>query len=69
MSKKNITRKRNLLKGKTMKNKLIIEDISNFNKEIGEEIAFENAKEKIWLLEGYLLQEKLYQLKLNGRTK
>lgn len=44
-------------------------DISNFNKEIGEEIAFKNAKEKIWLLEGYLLQEKLYQLKLNGGTK
>lgn len=27
----------------------------NFNKEIGEKLAFEQAKEKIWLLEGYLL--------------
>lgn len=36
-------------------------DISNFNKDIGERIAYENAKQKVWLLEGYLLQEKLYQ--------
>ena len=32
----------------------------NFNAEIGEKIAFENARNKIWLLEGYLLKEKLY---------
>lgn len=44
-------------------------DPCNFNKQIGEEISFENAKDKIWVLEGYLLQEKLYQLKLNGGTK
>jgi hypothetical protein len=31
----------------------------NFNKEIGEEIAFRNARDKIWSLEGYLLKEKL----------
>lgn len=31
----------------------------NFNAEIGQEIAFNNAKEKIWLLEGYLLKQKL----------
>ena len=31
-------------------------DVVNFNKEIGEKIAFENAKEKIWQLEGYKLQ-------------
>ena len=37
-------------------------DPVNFNKQIGEEISFENAKDKIWVLEGYLLQEKLYQL-------
>ena len=34
-------------------------DPQNFNKEIGEKIAFNNAKEKIWLLEGYLLNYKL----------
>jgi len=32
----------------------------NFNKEIGEGIALANAKEKIWMLEGYLLKEKLW---------
>lgn len=31
----------------------------NFNKEIGQKIAFENAREKVWLLEGYLLKDKL----------
>ena len=30
----------------------------NFNMEIGSEIAFNNARNKIWELEGYLLQEK-----------
>lgn len=28
----------------------------NFNKEIGEKIAYENAFEKIWELEGYRLK-------------
>ena len=30
---------------------------ANFNQEIGNKIAFENARDKIWQLEGYLLQE------------
>lgn len=30
----------------------------NFDQEIGNKIAFENARNKIWQLEGYLLQEK-----------
>lgn len=29
---------------------------ANYNQEIGEQIAFKNAREKIWLLEGYRLQ-------------
>lgn len=33
---------------------------ANFNKEIGEDIAYKKAVEKIWQLEGYLLKEKLY---------
>ena len=33
----------------------------NFNKEIGEAIAFRNAKDKIWALEGYLLKQKLFK--------
>ena len=31
----------------------------NFNADIGRQIAFKNAREKIWPLEGYLLKEKL----------
>jgi len=31
----------------------------NFNKEIGEKIAKDNAVNKIWALEGYLLKEQL----------
>lgn len=32
----------------------------NFNEEIGRRIAQDNARNKIWALEGYLLKEKLY---------
>ena len=32
----------------------------NFDKEIGRKIARENARNKIWGLEGYLLRERLY---------
>ena len=37
----------------------------NFNAEIGKKIAYQNAREKIWILEGYLLKEKLHQAKLD----
>lgn len=33
----------------------------NFNQEIGNKISFDNAREKIWLLEGYLLKQRLYE--------
>ena len=33
----------------------------NYNKEIGDRIARDNAKEKIWVLEGYLLKQKLFE--------
>ena len=32
----------------------------NFNAEIGRKIARDNAKNKIWALEGYLLRQKLH---------
>ena len=35
----------------------------NFNKEIGEEIAFGNAKREIWALAGYLLKQNLFESK------
>jgi len=33
----------------------------NYNQEIGEKIAKENAVDKIWPLEGYLLKQKLFE--------
>ncbi|MEG6544801.1 Gp49 family protein [Acinetobacter bereziniae] len=37
----------------------------NFDAEIGKKIAYENARNKIWQLEGYLLKEKLnHQIKI-----
>lgn len=33
----------------------------NFDKEIGESIAYKNALDKIWVLEGYLLKQRLYE--------
>ena len=33
----------------------------NFNESIGKQIAFDNARDKIWQLEGYLLKQKLYE--------
>ena len=32
----------------------------NYNQETGERIAYENALDKVWLLEGYLLKESLH---------
>lgn len=31
----------------------------NFDQELGQKIAFDNARNKIWALEGYLLRNKL----------
>lgn len=33
----------------------------NFDEEIGRKIAKENARNKIWMLEGYLLRQKLHE--------
>lgn len=35
----------------------------NFDKDIGEKIAKENARNKIWMLEGYLLKQLLHDKK------
>lgn len=35
--------------------------IENFDIEIGQKIAFENARQKVWPLEGYLLKQRLHQ--------
>ena len=34
----------------------------NFNADIGREIAFRNARDKIWSFEGYLLRERLHNM-------
>lgn len=31
----------------------------NFNEDVGRDIAYKNARDKIWQLEGYLLRERL----------
>lgn len=36
-------------------------DPANFNTEIGESFAYEQAFEKLWPLEGYLLKQRLYE--------
>ena len=36
-------------------------DPKNFDKEIGQNIAKDNAVEKVWELEGYLLRQRLFE--------
>jgi hypothetical protein len=36
-------------------------DPNNFDIEIGRKVARENAEHQLWQLEGYLLQQKLYE--------
>ena len=38
--------------------------MENFDKSIGEKISFDNARDKIWALEGYLLKQKLFEGKI-----
>lgn len=35
--------------------------LANFDPDIGRDIAFKNARDKIWALEGYLLRNQLHQ--------
>lgn len=35
--------------------------IENFDEDMGKKIAYNNARDKIWALEGYLLKQKLYE--------
>ncbi len=47
-----------LLNGYTIRGEAACVSPANFNQEIGNKISYENARDKIWQLEGYLLQEK-----------
>jgi hypothetical protein len=61
--------------GKTIVCELILENgfsvrgeasvvsLENFVQEIGEEVSYNDAVDKIWQIEGYLLQQKLYENK------
>lgn len=53
----------------TLKNGFIVTgesvsaDPQNFNPVIGKDIAYNNARDKIWQFENYLLKQQLHQLK------
>lgn len=47
--------------GYTIRGEAACVNPANFKKDLGEKIAFENARDKVWVLEGYLLQEKLFR--------
>ena len=48
-----------LASGFTVRGEASVVSKENFNQEIGESISFSNARDKIWELEGYLLQNNL----------
>lgn len=52
-----------LQNGFTVRGESACVTIENYNKEIGEKIAYENAVDKVWQLEGYLLAEDRYREK------
>jgi SOS-response transcriptional repressor LexA len=41
---------------------------ANFNEEIGQKIAFDNARNKIWQLEGYLLRDRLHAIAMKEKA-
>ena len=47
-----------LQNGFTVRGESACVSVANFDEEIGNKIALKNARDKIWQLEGYLLQEK-----------
>ena len=47
-----------LRNGFTVRGESACVSVENFDQEIGEKISYQNAKDKIWGFEGYLLQER-----------
>ena len=43
-------------------------DPSNYDKELGEKLALEDAKRKMWVPYGFMLKEKLHEFKIKGRN-
>ena len=50
-----------LVNGYTVAGESACASPENFNAELGRKIARDNAKNKIWQLEGYLLKQKLFE--------
>ena len=50
-----------LLNGFTVTGESACASPENFDKEIGQEIAYDTAVKKVWMLEGYLLKQKLLE--------
>jgi hypothetical protein len=40
----------------------------NYQQELGETYAYENALDKLWALEGYLMREMLHRQQIDART-
>lgn len=58
-----------LKNGFTVRGESSVISKSNFRKDIGMRVSRENARDKIWELEAYLLTEKLYQEKIQKRSQ
>jgi hypothetical protein len=50
-----------LRNGFTVRGEAAVVSKANFNEEVGRKISRENARGKVWELEGYLLQQRLYE--------
>ncbi|MEC7119843.1 MAG: Gp49 family protein [Pseudomonadota bacterium] len=50
-----------LQNGFTVRGEAAVVSKENFNEDIGRKISRENARNKIWELEGYLLQQRLHE--------
>lgn len=47
-----------LRNGFTVRGEAAVVSVANFRQDVGERISYENARDKVWELEGYLLQER-----------
>ena len=55
-----------LKNGFTVTGESAVVDPLNFNEELGRAIARSHARNKVWALEGYLLQQRLYEKELES---
>lgn len=55
-----------LVNGFSIRGESACVDPANFDKGLGEKYAYEDAFKKLWLLEGYLLKQKMYEDSCKG---